>query len=71
MEFCEKELLKEMTSAFENNKPFNELDIKIIMGQAISAVNYLHKNGFIHRDIKPENFLLKEISSNSIGDNFQ
>ena len=32
MEFCEKELLKEMTAASDNNKPFSELDIKIIMG---------------------------------------
>jgi serine/threonine protein kinase len=30
------------------------------MGQAISAINYTHRNGYIHRDIKPENFLVKE-----------
>lgn len=30
------------------------------MGQAISAINYTHRNGFMHRDIKPENFLVKE-----------
>lgn len=26
--------------------------------QALQAVAYLHKNGYMHRDIKPENFLL-------------
>eukprot|EP00347_Sterkiella_histriomuscorum_P023085 403336010 len=65
MEFCDRELFKEMQTASKNNKPFSEIDIKIIMGQAISAINYLHKNGFMHRDIKPENFLLKEVGQNS------
>ncbi len=30
------------------------------MAQMLSAVGYVHKNGFIHRDIKPENFLIKD-----------
>ena len=34
------------------------------MSQAISAVSYIHKNGYMHRDIKPENFLVKENNSN-------
>lgn len=61
-EYCEKQLLKEMSTWAEKNKPFTELEIKIIIGQALSALNYIHKNGFMHRDIKPENFLLKENS---------
>lgn len=28
------------------------------MYQAVSAVNYIHQNGYMHRDIKPENFLI-------------
>ena len=35
------------------------------MVQAISAINYLHKNGYMHRDIKPENFLVKEGNSSA------
>lgn len=64
MEFCEKELLKELMNCSKDNRQLIESDIKIIMGQAVSAINYLHKNNFMHRDIKPENFLLKESNSN-------
>ena len=44
----------------ESNKPFTEYEIKCIMIQALSAVNYVHRNQIMHRDIKPENFLVKE-----------
>jgi len=37
---------------------FNESDIKNLMYQAVSALVYMHNNGFMHRDIKPENFLI-------------
>ena len=30
------------------------------MYQAVSAVAYMHQNGYMHRDIKPENFLLNK-----------
>lgn len=55
-----------MDTRFEANKPFSEHEIKCIMIQAISAVNYSHRNGIMHRDIKPENFLVKENSSAKI-----
>jgi serine/threonine protein kinase len=29
------------------------------MLQAFSAVNYIHKKGFVHRDLKPENICLE------------
>jgi protein kinase len=32
MEYCERELFKEMQNASKNNRPFSEGDIKIIMG---------------------------------------
>lgn len=33
--------------------------IKTIIHQCISAVNHLHRAGFIHRDIKPSNYLVE------------
>jgi serine/threonine protein kinase len=30
------------------------------MHQAISAVAYMHRTGYLHRDIKPENFLIND-----------
>jgi calcium/calmodulin-dependent protein kinase I len=42
------------------NRPFSEQEIKLIVGQALQALAYCHRNGLMHRDIKPENFLVKE-----------
>lgn len=30
------------------------------MHQAVSAVAYMHRSGYMHRDIKPENFLIND-----------
>jgi len=39
---------------------FSEKDAAEIMLQVFSAINYLHKKGFIHRDLKPENICLEQ-----------
>jgi len=59
-EFCERNLLQEMRQREQEHKPFTEAEVKAIMHQALSAIAYMHRNGFMHRDIKPENFLIKE-----------
>ena len=40
------------------------------MQQALQALAYIHKNGYMHRDIKPENFLLsvKQVNLMTTGD---
>ena len=40
------------------------------MQQALQALAYIHKNGYMHRDIKPENFLLsvKQVNLMKTGD---
>lgn len=55
-----------MESRQSQNKPFSEPDIRLIVGQALSALSYIHRNGYIHRDIKPENFLIKEAQSEEL-----
>lgn len=59
-ECCQRSLLAEMEQRNKSNKPFSEQEIKIIIGQALSALAYSHRSGLMHRDVKPENFLVKE-----------
>ena len=33
----------------------------ILTRQIVSALGFLHRNGFVHRDLKPENLLLDNI----------
>lgn len=57
-EYCDKNLFQEMQERARKNQAFNEMEIKKIIYQALSAVAYMHSNGYMHRDIKPENFLI-------------
>jgi serine/threonine protein kinase len=41
---------------------FNEAQIKIIMEQALLALDFIHKKGIVHRDIKLENILINNKS---------
>lgn len=64
-EFCELNLYEEMQLNARRNQPISEKQIKSTMYQALSAVAYLHQNGFMHRDIKPENFMINKHDNQS------
>ncbi|MCQ2816150.1 MAG: protein kinase, partial [archaeon] len=44
----------------KNNKMLTESSAFKYFIQICSAIQFLHRNGFVHRDIKPENILLDE-----------
>jgi len=56
------DLLKggELFDEIVKRSKFEEEDAAEIMLQVLSAMNYLHKKGFIHRDLKPENICLEQ-----------
>ena len=53
-EYCEHDLSSLLT-AFKN--PFSESEIKCLIIQLLSALEYVHENYIIHRDIKLSNLL--------------
>ena len=44
----------------KDGRRLNEEEIKIIMKQVLSSLDYLHTKGYLHRDVKPENFIINE-----------
>ncbi|CAD8095528.1 unnamed protein product [Paramecium sonneborni] len=41
-------------------KELNNEDIHIIFKQLVTAVNFMHENGYMHRDLKPENIMFSD-----------
>ncbi|CAD8078089.1 unnamed protein product [Paramecium primaurelia] len=57
LEFCNNgELFQHQYKQL--NKRFNEKDASTFIMQILSAIQYMHKQGFMHRDLKTENILL-------------
>lgn len=55
MEYLEHDL---RTLMEDKGSPFSISEIKCLMLQLLSAVEYLHENWVVHRDIKTSNLLL-------------
>jgi len=71
MEFCNGGSLKKALRNYiqKFGKPFTEDIVRFFMKQILSAVEYLHRNGFVHRDLKLDNILLKYDTNNENEEN--
>ena len=66
MELCEG---GDLFGCIKQSRFFSESKAANIIRQLLSAVNYMHKQGFMHRDLKPENILVdRENDTLKIGD---
>ena len=49
----------ELFDEIVKRQKYTENDAAEVMLQLLSAINYIHKKGFIHRDLKPENICIR------------
>ena len=47
-----------LMTTLEENMQFNEADVRVIMEQALLALDLFQKKHIVHRDIKLENILI-------------
>lgn len=55
----------ELLTAICQRRKYHESDVRHIMQQVTSGLQYLHSKGIIHRDIKPLNLMLAQRCSSS------
>jgi len=67
-ELLDMDLYRMMQMRKLNDDPFSHEEIRHIVKQIATALDYIHSNGFFHRDIKPENILISGKTTAKIGD---
>ncbi|XP_049767760.1 inhibitor of nuclear factor kappa-B kinase subunit alpha isoform X2 [Schistocerca cancellata] len=60
MEFCSKGDLRQVLNKRENCCGLNEADVRALISDVKSAIQYLHTMKITHRDLKPENIVLQQ-----------
>lgn len=67
-ELLDMDLYRMMQMRKLNDDPFSHEEIRHIIMQVASALDYIHTHGFFHRDIKPENILIQKKNVVKVGD---
>jgi serine/threonine protein kinase len=67
-ELLDMDLYKMMQMRKLNEDPFSHEEIRHIIKQIATGLEYIHSHGFFHRDIKPENILIAGKTKVKIGD---
>ena len=57
MEYMEHDLKMLMEAMTANGVMFSQSEVKCLMTQLVSAINYMHSLWFLHRDLKTSNLL--------------
>lgn len=57
-ELLDMDLYRMMQLRKLNDDPFSHEEIRNIIRQIATGLDYIHNHGFFHRDIKPENILI-------------
>jgi cyclin-dependent kinase 10 len=58
MEYCEQDMAFLLDSIHAAGKKFRPPEVKCLMRQLLSGLDFIHERGIIHRDLKMSNILL-------------
>uniref|UniRef100_A0A1E1X4J1 IkappaB kinase n=1 Tax=Amblyomma aureolatum TaxID=187763 RepID=A0A1E1X4J1_9ACAR len=66
MEYCSGGNLRKVLQRPENCCGLLEKDVRRVLSDVTSGLEYLHSNHVIHRDLKPENIVLKDVDGKTV-----